>query len=104
VPEQSASVPVCSTVLEVSPSRPTQKLEYAVPEEQFTVGSVQEAETLVKRLPVTAYPDQFELVDCVILWFGSYRSLVAAAPLEAATTATRTAAARPTTHNALRMN
>jgi hypothetical protein len=34
-------------VLEVSPSSPTQKLEYAVPPEQETVGSVHEAETLV---------------------------------------------------------
>jgi hypothetical protein len=46
-------VPVCSTVFEVSPSRPTQKLEYAVPE-HFAVGSVHEDDTLVKRLPVTA--------------------------------------------------
>jgi hypothetical protein len=58
-------VPVCSTELEVSPSRPTQKLEYAVPEHD-TDGSVHEAETLVYLPPVTAYPDQFELVEFVI--------------------------------------
>jgi hypothetical protein len=33
-------------VLDVSPSRPTQKLEYAVPE-HFTAGTVHEEETLV---------------------------------------------------------
>jgi hypothetical protein len=53
LPEQSASVPVCSTVLDVSPSSPTQKLEYAVAE-HVTVGSVHDDETLVNRLPVTA--------------------------------------------------
>jgi hypothetical protein len=66
LPEQSALVPVCSTVLEVSPSRPTQKLEYAVPE-HTTVGSVQDAEMLVKRLPVAEYPDQFVLDEFVTL-------------------------------------
>jgi hypothetical protein len=64
LPEQSALVPVCSTVLDVSPSSPTQKLEYAVPEQE-TVGSVHEAETLVNRVPVAAYPDQFVLVEFV---------------------------------------
>jgi hypothetical protein len=37
-------VPVCSTVLEVSPSRPTQKLEYAVPVHD-TAGTVHDDET-----------------------------------------------------------
>jgi hypothetical protein len=40
-------------VPDVSPSSPTQKLEYAVPEHE-TVGSVHAAETLVYLLPVTA--------------------------------------------------
>jgi hypothetical protein len=37
----------------VSPSSPTQKLEYAVAE-HVAVGSVHDDETLVNRLPVTA--------------------------------------------------
>jgi len=48
-------VPVCSTVLEVSPSRPTQKLAYDVsPALQMTVGSVHEDEMLVNFAPVAA--------------------------------------------------
>jgi hypothetical protein len=56
--EQSTSLPVCSTVLLLKPSRPTQKLEYLVALVQCPVGSVQLADTLLK-LPVAAYPDQF---------------------------------------------
>jgi hypothetical protein len=44
---QSAEVPVCSTVLLPSPSRPTQKLEYVVADVQLAVGCFQLAETLV---------------------------------------------------------
>jgi hypothetical protein len=40
-------------VFDVSPSRPTQKLEYAVPE-QLAVGCVHDDETLVYLPPVTA--------------------------------------------------
>jgi hypothetical protein len=57
--------------LEVSPSSPTQKLEYVAVAPQLAVGCVQFAETVVKREPVAAYPDQFELVLCEILWFGA---------------------------------
>ena len=47
-PLQSASVPVCSTVLLVSPSRPIQKLDQPVGvTEQLTAGCVQLAETVV---------------------------------------------------------
>jgi len=45
-PEQSASVPVCSTLLLPSPSRPTQKLEYLAEPLHVPVGSVQLADTL----------------------------------------------------------
>jgi hypothetical protein len=44
---QSASVPVCSTLGDPSPSRPTQKLEKVCVAPQVTVGWVQEADTLV---------------------------------------------------------
>ena len=46
-PLQSALVPVCSTVFEPSPSRPTQKLEYVVCDVQLAVGCFQLAETVV---------------------------------------------------------
>ena len=59
---QSADVPVCSTVLLPSPSRPTQKLEYVVADVQLAVGWIQLAETLVYRPLIALYPDQFELV------------------------------------------
>jgi hypothetical protein len=90
-PEQSASVPVCSTVPDVSPSSPTQKLEYAVVPEHVTDGSVHEAETLVYRLPVTAYPDQFVLVELLILCIRSCLTPEAVPPLaESATAVART--------------
>jgi len=53
-PEQSASVPVCSTVFDVSPSSPTQKLEYAVLPVHVALGCVHDADTVVNLLPVTA--------------------------------------------------
>jgi hypothetical protein len=54
LPSQSASVPVCSTVLLPSPSRPTQKLEKVFELEQVTVGIVQPAATLVNVLAAPA--------------------------------------------------
>jgi hypothetical protein len=89
-------VPVCSTVPDVSPSRPTQKLEYAVPE-HFAVGSVHEDDTLVKRLPVTAYPDQFVLVELVILCIRPCRRFGANPPAvaESAAAMTRTPTKAP---------
>src|SRR5436190_6432267 len=46
--EQSASVPVCSTVLDPSPSSPTQKLDHPVGvTEQLTAGCVQFADTVL---------------------------------------------------------
>jgi hypothetical protein len=53
-PLQSASVPVCSTVPLVSPSMPTQKLEYAVPPLQVTDGCTHVEVTVVYLPPVTA--------------------------------------------------
>jgi hypothetical protein len=46
-PEQSTSLPVCSTELLLNPSSPTQKLEYWALPEQVPVGSTQLAETFV---------------------------------------------------------
>jgi hypothetical protein len=46
-PLQSASVPVCSTVLLPSPSSPTQKLEYVVVLVQLAVGWTQLEVTVV---------------------------------------------------------
>jgi len=59
----------------------------------MTVGSVHEDETLVNFAPVAAYPDQFVLVEFVILWFGSKRSPPAGEPAANAGTATATTAA-----------
>src|SRR5215467_5811695 len=62
-PWQSTSVPVCSTVLLLAPSMPTQKLENLFPPPwQWPFGSVQWAETLRNLRPVAAYPDQFNEV------------------------------------------
>src|SRR6478735_6062416 len=53
--EQSASVPVCSTELLPSPSRPTQKLDQPVGvTEQLTAGWVQLADTVLYVPPVTS--------------------------------------------------
>jgi hypothetical protein len=46
-PTQSTSLPVCSTVLLVYPSIPTQKAAYWSPLEHVPAGWVQLAETLV---------------------------------------------------------
>src|SRR5215467_544743 len=63
LPWQSTSVPVCSTVLLVAPSMPTQKLEnFLLVPLQWPFGSVQWAETLRNLRPVAAYPDQFDEV------------------------------------------
>src|ERR1700684_668608 len=63
-PSQSASVPVCSTVLVPSPSRPAQKLAKVSAPVQATAGSVQDAAPLVTvpGRPADAYPAQFWLV------------------------------------------
>jgi hypothetical protein len=55
------SVPSCSTELLLYPSRPTQKAAREVVEVQLTPGSVQLPVTVLKPLPVSAYPDQFVL-------------------------------------------
>src|SRR5262245_59347845 len=63
---QFDSVPICSTVLLVSPSSPTQNAEKEVsPAAQVTAGCVHDADTLVNGPPVTSNPDQFELVEFV---------------------------------------
>jgi hypothetical protein len=57
-------VPVCSTVLVPSPSRPAQKLAKVLVAVQVTAGSVHDADTLVNvpGSPADAYPAQFWLV------------------------------------------
>jgi hypothetical protein len=70
-PEQSASVPVCSTESLPSPSRPTQNEEYEVGDPQSTAGSVQSALTEVKTVPVAAYPDQL----AEVLWCGPWATV-----------------------------
>src|SRR5882757_3554532 len=59
------SVPSCSTELLLYPSRPTQKAAREVVEVQLTPGSVQLPVTVLKPLPVSAYPDQFVLCTWV---------------------------------------
>src|ERR1700729_359792 len=58
------SVPSCSTELLLYPSMPTQKAAREVVEVQLTPGSVQLPVTVLKPLPVSAYPDQFVLCTC----------------------------------------
>jgi hypothetical protein len=60
----SASMPVCSTELELEPSIPTQTAEYAVPE-PVTVGTVHSPLTAVTdpAAAFTAYPDQLLLLS-----------------------------------------
>ena len=48
---------------------------------------------LTNLAPVVAYPDQFVLVEFVILWFGSKRSPLAGEPAANAGTAAATTAA-----------
>src|ERR1700735_1944133 len=57
-------VPSCSTELLLYPSMPTQKAAREVVEVQLTPGSVQLPVTVLKPLPVSAYPDQFVLFTC----------------------------------------
>ena len=61
---QSASVPVCSTELVPSPSRPTQKLAKVSVAVQVTEGWAQDADTLVNvpGLPADVYPAEFSLI------------------------------------------
>ena len=63
---QSESVPVCSTVLELNPSMPTQKEEYWFDDGQdpTIAGTVQDplASVTEPAGPVTAYPLQLVLV------------------------------------------
>jgi hypothetical protein len=64
---QSTSVPTCSSLSDEleSPPRPTQNDADPVVElaEQVALGSVQVPVTVVKVVPVTAYPDQLALVE-----------------------------------------
>src|SRR3974390_1162930 len=71
---QSASVPICSTVEVVSPSRPTQYAEYVVCGPQVTDGCVHDADTLVKLpgAPATAYPAQLVLVPARSRMLGAW--------------------------------
>lgn len=64
-PLQSESVPVCSTVPLVSPSNPTQKLEYAVPE-HVTAGCTQDGiEAAAEAFVYLALYDPDDLMTAV---------------------------------------
>jgi hypothetical protein len=62
---QSLDVPICSSAFDVSefPPSPTQNAADVVVPEQTAFGCTQLPETVLKIVPPTANPDQFELMS-----------------------------------------